>query len=84
MSATLHTWIDLFADSFDKRTVADNHKTRMRQLLGDLKHFRKDVPLTEVNRVWLQTLTDEIKSRPKSRKRKTPLAPYTLMNMLRA
>ena len=84
VTPNLHAAVDLFADAFDKRSVASNHKKRMRQLLGDLKHYRQDLALAEVDRVWLQSLTDEMKSRPKSRKRKTPLAPYTVRNMLRA
>lgn len=81
---TLHSAIDAYVEAFEKKVLTEGHKERTRQLLNDLKHFRGDVPLAEIDRVWLQTLTDQIKSRPKSRKRKTRLAPYTVRNMLRS
>lgn len=80
----LHAAIDAYVESFNAKAVSGGHKERTRQLMDDLKHYRADVPLAEIDRVWLQTLTDHIKSRPKARKRKTPLAPYTVRNMLRA
>lgn len=79
----LHAAIDAYMEAFKNRATSQSHKERTRQLLDDLKHFRADVPLATVDRVWLQTLTDYIKSRPKARKRGTPLAPLTVRNTLR-
>ncbi len=81
---TLHAAIDDYVKAFRLKALSSAHKERTGQLLNDLKHFRADVPLAEVDRVWLQTLTDHVKTRPKSRSRKTALAPYTVRNMLRA
>jgi hypothetical protein len=81
---TLHSAIDAYVEAFKNKVLSEAHKERTRQLLDDLKRFRGDVSLSEIDRVWLQTLTDHIKSRPKARKRKTHLSPYTVRNMLRA
>jgi integrase len=80
----LHAAIDTYMVAFKAKATSESHKERTRQLLDDLKHYRADVPLATIDRVWLQTLTDFIKSRPKARKRKTPLAPLTVRNTLRA
>lgn len=81
---TLHAAIDLYVEAFRSKATSESHKERTRQLLDDLKHYRADMPLADIDRVWLQTITDFIKSRPLARKRGTPLAPLTVRNTLRA
>jgi len=80
----LYSAIDTFVLAFKGKALSESHKDRTGQLLDDLKHYRTDIQLTEIDRVWLQSLTDQIKARPKSRVRQTPLAPLTVRNMLRA
>lgn len=82
--ATLHGAIDAYVATFQAKAVSAAHRERTRQLLEDLKYYRPDLPLVEIDRLWLQTLTDFIRSRPKSRVRRTKLAPLTVRNTLQA
>jgi integrase len=79
---TLHSAIDSYCESLASESISDSHRERSKQLLGDLRKFRPDMPLRDIDRLWLQKLTDEIKARPKT-KRGTPMAPLTVRNTLR-
>ncbi len=81
---TLHPAVDLYLEAFDQKSLSDAHKLRTRQLLAELKKYRFDVSIADIDRLWLETLANEIKSRPVARKRKKPLSPHTVRNLLQA
>jgi hypothetical protein len=74
-TGNLHAAIDAYVEGLKQGAISSSHKERTVQLLGDLKRLRSDVTLASIDRVWLQELTDYLRSRPKSRKNGRPLAP---------
>ena len=40
--------------------------------------------IADIDRLWLETLSNEMKGRPLARKRKRPLSPHTVRNLLQA
>jgi hypothetical protein len=86
--AMLHDALDAYIRTMKAKPLSPSYRTRIEETVGDLKHFRKNVLLAEVDRVWLENLTDFIKSRPLSRqksrqtKKREPLAPGTVKTYL--
>jgi integrase len=78
----LHAAIDAYLTMVAARPVSAGYRKRTAELVSDLKRYRPDVPLAQVDRVWLQSLCDSMKARPKSPKTGRPLSPFTVRNML--
>jgi integrase len=79
---TLYAAIDSYCDAVRRKNRAENHKRRTEQVLKvALKRMRRDCPLAEVNYVWIDSLCDHLKGRPKTRKGK-PISPQSVKTTL--
>jgi hypothetical protein len=82
--AMLHAALDAYAAAVGAKALSTSYRRRIAETISDLKAFRPDVPLTTVDRVWLEQLTDWIKSRPLSAKKnkatgkREPIKPATV------
>lgn len=82
-TAMLHAAIDAFLEVVESRTIAPSYRRRLSQTVGvDLKRLAVNCPLAQVDRFWLETLTNRLKARPKSRKTGKPIAPNTVETCL--
>jgi hypothetical protein len=82
--ATLYDAIKAYLDNLDGKRISESHKWRARQILDiGLKAIRKDVPLREIDYLWLDRLCDHWKSRPKGAKSGEPIKAETVVTTLR-
>lgn len=82
-TAMLYGAIAEFLESFKGKRRSDRHKQRMEQVLEvNLKHIRKDCPLSEIDFLWLDRLCDHFKSRPANQKDGKPLSASSIRGIL--
>lgn len=66
---TLHNAIDAYLKSLAGKPLSDAHKATADRVLNiHLKKLRPDVPLADINYLWLDALADHFKSRPANKK----------------
>lgn len=79
----LYAAIKAYVANIKGKRTSDKHKERAAQVVEtNLKRARKDCPLAEIDFVWLDSLCDHYKARPKNLKEGTPLAPGGVKNVL--
>lgn len=84
----LHAALDQYIKAMKGKALSDSYRRRVEETIGDLKRYRRDVPLAGIDRVWLESLTDEIKSRPRGRRKnkasgkREPIKPMTVRTSL--
>ena len=88
---TLYDAIAAYLESFRGKRRAVNHKQRAAQTLeanlqrtkgSDGKPLAPNVPMNEIDYVWLDRLCDKIKARPKSLKTGKPISAQTVKTIL--
>ena len=86
--AKLYAALDAYKIAMRGKALSPSYKRRLEECVETLKRYRPDVDLSSVDRVWLETLTDEMKARPRSRKKdprtktRQPLKPRTVKTLL--
>ena len=86
--AKLYAALDAYKTAMQAKTFSPSYKRRVIECVDTLKRYRPDIDLLSVDRVWLETLTDEIKARPLSRKKdrrtkkREPIKPGTVKTLL--
>jgi hypothetical protein len=63
----LHAALEAYVSAVQAKALSSTYKRRLAETVAGLKHYRADVPLAKIDRVWLEQLTDFIKARPLSR-----------------
>ena len=56
--------LDAFVETMKANPLSHSYRRRIAETVSDLKKFRPDVSLADIDRVWLENLTDSVKSRP--------------------
>ena len=87
-AAKLYAALEAYKTAMQAKTFSPSYKRRIEECVDTLKRYRPDVDLSSVDRVWLETLTDEIKARPLSRtkdrrtKKRERIQPGTVKTLL--
>lgn len=65
-AATLYGAIDAYLEALNKKRLSNSHKRRAEEVLKhNLKNVRTDCPLAKIDYMWLDSLCDHFKARPK-------------------
>ena len=59
----LYHALDQYVSATKGKAISPAYSRRIAETVGDLKVFRQDCPLVNVDRLWLDNLTDEFKGR---------------------
>lgn len=80
---TLYGAIAAYSEHLKGKRKSDKHKHRATQVVEvNLRRVRQDCPLSEIDFVWIDSLCDHFKSRPKNLKDGTPIKPAGVKNIL--
>ncbi|HEX8522037.1 MAG TPA: hypothetical protein VF669_07255 [Tepidisphaeraceae bacterium] len=80
---TLYQAITAYTEHLKGKRKSDRHKQRATQVVEvNLKRVRKDCPLSLIDFVWIDSLCDHFKGRPKNLKDGKTLAPASVKNIL--
>ena len=84
----LYQSLDAYVAAIKGKAISPAYARRIAETVGDLKVFREDCPLSKVDRLWLERLTDEFKGRPlrrtknRSTGKREPIRPATVKTYL--
>ncbi len=81
-TTTLYGAMDAYEQALAGKRVSAAHRWRTKQCLGRVKLNQPDVPMSKVDYAFLDRIADFWKARPVSKRKGTPLAAATVVNIL--